>query len=149
MKQKRQTAILSIIGEKKINTHSKLIEELNKLGFCVTQATVSRDIKELGIIKVLDNNGRYIYSLNESPQKDVQLNVFSNSVIHIDFAQNIVVIKTHPGTASAVAASLDETMKEQILGSIAGDDTVFMVTHSLEQAKEVCNKLCDMIVNKQ
>ena len=143
MKYKRQGQIIKIIKEKPIKTHEQLIEELEKEGYSVTQATVSRDIKDLGLIKVpVQGNGAvYAISHGAADGTDKNINMFSDTVLDIDSALHTVVIKTYPGMAQAVAASLDSIMKNEFLGSIAGDDTVLIIASSLEAAAEITEKL--------
>ncbi len=143
MKYKRQGQIVKIIKEKPIKTHEQLIEELNKAGYAVTQATVSRDIKDLGLIKVPVQGGGSVYSISRGIEDDSEkkLNMFSDAVIDIDNALHTVVIKTYPGMANAVAASVDSIMKNEFLGSIAGDDTVLIIASSPESALHITEKL--------
>lgn len=138
MKNSRHEAILTIIKENKIRTHERLVEELSKLGIYVTQATVSRDIKELGVIKVPDSEGS-IYAV--SARWDNPLRKFAADVISVKEAGNLVIIRTQPGMASAVAAAVDKEMHSEIAGSIAGDDTIFIAAESLTVAKELTDKL--------
>ena len=143
MKYKRQGQILKIIKEKEIKTHEQLIEELDKSGYSVTQATVSRDIKDLGLIKVPVKSGGSIYAASHSiaAEGDNKINIFYDTVLEVDCALHTVVIKTYPGMASAVAASVDSMMKNDFLGSIAGDDTLLIITASPEAALNMTEKL--------
>lgn len=143
MKYKRQGQIIKIIKEKNIQTHEQLIDELNKLGFSVTQATISRDIKDLGLIKVPVQGGGSIYSVSDISDSgsETKPDMFSDTVIDIDCAMHTVVIKTHPGMAPAVAASVDSFMKKDFLGSIAGDDTVLIIASDTEAASDINKKL--------
>ncbi len=136
MKNKRQLAIISIINEQPIKTHEQIVGELEKRGFSVTQATVSRDIKDLCLIKKPDG----VYSVADNVMYEGQ-NTFIKSVISVDYAGHMIVIKTTPGTASAVAAFTDETLGKEIMGSIAGDDNIFMVVKSEETARYVTTRL--------
>ena len=138
MKNSRHEAILSIIRENKIRTHEKLVEELSKLGIYVTQATVSRDIKELGVIKVPDSDGS-IYAV--SARWDNPLRKFAADVVSVTEAGNLVIVRTHPGMASAIAAAVDKELHSEIAGSIAGDDTIFIAAESLAVAGELSEKL--------
>ena len=138
MKNSRHEAILSIIKENKIRTHEKLVEELSKQGICVTQATVSRDIKELGVIKVPDGESS-IYAV--SGRWDNPLKKFATDVTSVTEAGNLVIVRTHPGMASAVAAAVDKEMHNEIAGSIAGDDTIFIAAESIVIAHELTDKL--------
>lgn len=143
MKYKRQGQIIKIINEKQIKTHEQLIEELTKAGYDVTQATVSRDIKELGLVKAPSQSGGSCYSMpaDTGENADKHLNLFLDTVKCISSALHTVVIRTYPGMASAVAASLDSVMRTDILGSIAGDDTVLIITPSEDAAVEVAARL--------
>ncbi len=138
MKNSRHDAILTIIKENKIRTHERLVEELSKLGIYVTQATVSRDIKELGVIKVPDSEGS-IYAV--SARWDNPLRKFAGDVVSVLEAGNLVIVRTHPGMASAVAAAVDKEMHNEIAGSIAGDDTIFIAVENFSVAHELTEKL--------
>ncbi len=144
MKNKRQNAILDIIRAKDIETQDDLIGELAKAGYSVTQATVSRDIRELKLIKVTADTGKYKYTVpevKEDAENGVYITAFSPSVKSVEAAMNMVVIKTYPGLASAVAASLDSLSDLDIIGCVAGDDTVLAVTHTPETANQVCQRI--------
>ncbi len=143
MKYKRQGQIIKIIKEKQIKTHEQLIDELNKAGYNVTQATVSRDIKDLGLIKLPVQGGGSVYAVSQISEQDSdrQLNMFSDAVLDIDCALHTVVIKTYAGMAQAVAASVDALMKNEFLGSVAGDDTVLIIAASPESAADIAEKL--------
>lgn len=150
MKYKRQGQIIKIIKEKNIKTHEQLIEELNKLGYNVTQATISRDIKDLGLVKIPISGGGAIYSVSSTSDSETnkKLDMFSDTVIDIDSAMHTVVIKTYPGMAQAVAASVDSMMKNEFLGSIAGDDTVLIIAYDKESAIEITEKLRKIFKSK-
>lgn len=143
MKYRRQGQILKIIQEQNIKTHEQLIGELNKNGFNVTQATVSRDIKELGLIKIPLPGGESVYSSSKDipEEMDRRINMITDTVRSVDYAMNNVVVKTYPGMASAVAASVDSTLRGDFLGSIAGDDTLLIITKNEEKAAEFAEKL--------
>ncbi len=144
MKYRRQGQILKIIHDKNIKTHEQLINELNKIGFKVTQATVSRDIKELGLIKIPlpGGEGSVYSSSNEIPEDmDRRINMITDTVRSVEYAMNSVVVKTYPGMASAVAASVDASMRGDFLGSVAGDDTLLIIAKSEEKAAEITDKL--------
>lgn len=145
MKYKRQSAIMHIIRENKLRTHAELMDKLKENGFDVTQATVSRDIKELGIVKVPSDMGTvYALATNTYIQTERKIKAISDTVLEIDSAMHTVVVKTYPGMASAVAASLDGSMKGEFLGSIAGDDVLLIITQGIEDAQNLANKLRDM-----
>lgn len=143
MKYRRQGQILKIIHEKNIKTHDQLIRELEKSGFKVTQATVSRDINELGLIKVPLPGGGSVYASSKDIPEDMDrsISMITDTVRSVDYAQNDVVVKTYPGMASAVAASVDSAMRGDFLGSIAGDDTLLIIAASEEKAAEITEKL--------
>lgn len=149
MKYKRQGQILKIIKSKKIKTHEQLIEELNKSGFSVTQATVSRDIKEMGLIKAPDPEGGSMYAMASGISGEGKpINIFSDAVRDIECALHTVVVKTYPGMASAVAASVDSAMHNEFLGSIAGDDTLLIIASDEEKAAEIMKKLRKFFASK-
>ena len=142
MKYKRQGQILRIIHEKNIKTHEQLIGELNKCGYNVTQATVSRDIKELGLIKIPLPDGGSVYSSSKDiPEElDRRINMITDTVISVDYAMNNIVVKTYPGMASSVDAS----MRNEFLGSIAGHDTLHIIARNEEKAAEIAEKLIQL-----
>ena len=143
MKQKRHQKILNIISEKDVKTQEQLTEELKNMGFMVTQATVSRDIKELGLIKIPLSDGSYKYAITREEKKDSRehLTIFSKSIISIKSAMHTIVVKTHSGMAQAVAASLDMIMGHEFVGSIAGDDTIIIIMEKTKSAEEMVVKL--------
>ncbi len=130
MKYKRQAKIIELIKDYKIETQEELVKLLQDSGYKVTQATISRDIKELRLIKVLDSNGVYKYAtINEqkSSTNERFKKVFKDTVVSIDSAQQIIVIKTIIGAANVVAAALDALDIQEVVGTIAGDDTIFLL----------------------
>lgn len=143
MKYKRQGRIIKIIDDMNIHTHEELIAELKNEGFNVTQATVSRDIKELGLIKVPSEDGGSVYSLpvKKGEGSGTRFDVISDMMKSVTSALHTIVINTYPGMASAVAAALDSTMTDDILGSIAGDDVVLIITQSVEKAQQLENRI--------
>ncbi len=145
-KAQRLTKIKEIITKNDIDTQSALADALNSFGFNATQATVSRDIKELGLIKVPSQNGSYKYALPTDTEetKSVSskiLNVFCESVISINYSENIIVVKTLSGSANAAAALIDKLNVPDIFGCIAGDDTIMVVVSAANKAPEVADKL--------
>ena len=149
MKNNRQREILNIISQKVVVTQEDLQAELLALGFDVTQSTVSRDIKELRLIKSHDADGNYRYI---SPalsgfkrEKSHYADMFVKSVISVDFAVNNVVIKCHAGMASSACVAVDELFGDMMLGSLAGDDTIIIVTTSEESCNIVSEKLSKFI----
>ena len=148
MKNSRHTRILEIINDHVIETQDDLIAKLKESGYNVTQATVSRDIKQLGLIKTAIKDGGYKYtsSKNENSGNENKLkNIMRETAVNAQNAQNIVVVKTFPGMANAAAAALDALAEEAIVGSIAGDDTIFIVVHSNEEASEFTNYIREII----
>lgn len=149
MKYSRHSKIFEIIENKDIETQDELALELRSCGFQVTQATVSRDIKEMRLIKVLTKDGRYKYASireKEGAVNDRFLKIFRNSVTSIDFAGNIIVIKTLVGSASAAAVSIDALNLKQIVGSIAGDDTIFLVVKEADMVQELLSQFNELLV---
>lgn len=148
MRNKRHDAILELIRDNDIETQQELTVALSSIGFDVTQATVSRDIKELRLLKQLNSRGRYVYKQNEpTREKDVSDKmsvIFSKSVVSVDYAANTVVIKTLAGMAQGAAAALDATHQPDFLGSIAGDDTIFVIARSEAAAQKFCKKIKNM-----
>ena len=149
MKSKRQTMILEIIAQQEIETQNQLMEALQNLGVRSTQATISRDIKELRLIKTLAPDGAYRYAApprEEAAEPDTRLErIFRECVIRLDTAQNIVVIHTLPGLANAAASALDKMELPHLVGTIAGDDTAFLAMRSVADAQEFCREIEDMI----
>ncbi len=144
MKRNRHQQMMSLIKENDIKTQEQLTEMLKNSGFQVTQATVSRDIKELGLVKTNAASGGYKYSVRKAVEiqdTSEHLSIFSKAVISVDCAINQVVIKTYAGMAQAVAASLDRIMNHNMLGSIAGDDTVLLILRTEEDAHKTVDKL--------
>ena len=145
MKPNRQAKILELIEQKDIETQEQLLTELEICGFATTQATISRDIKELRIIKELGPNGMYRYSTapkQAEPTCTAKLNsIFKQCVINCDHAQNIVVIKTMPGLASAACSAIDAMNMDMIIGTIAGDDTAFLLLRDTASASAFCTDI--------
>lgn len=143
MKYKRQNKIVKIVKSTPVHTHDELIDILKNEGFKVTQATVSRDIKELGLIKVPASDGSSVYSVPETTGEvtTTRIDMISESVKNVTAACHTVVINTYPGMASAVAAAIDSAMHKEMLGSIAGDDTVLLIAQSEEKAEELEKKI--------
>ena len=148
MKLRRHEAIIDLVNNQDINTQEELMENLQKQGFKVTQATVSRDIKELRIFKALGKDGKYRYSTGGRNALDKTSgfeSLFASSVEEVDSAENIVVIKTLTGMAQAVCMSLDNIDFENIVGTIAGDDTIFVLCRNLKATEEMLNKFRKLI----
>ncbi len=138
VRKDRQNTILRLIGEEPISTQDDLIRKLRSYGYDVTQATVSRDIKELKLIKTVGPRGKSIYSINQSDldQYSAQYStILSGAIRGTDYARNLCVIKTHAGMANAACAALDSMNKEGVVGTIAGDDTIFVCCRTDEDAR--------------
>ena len=151
MKQKRHEKIMELIEHYEIETQEELADRLQQEGFRVTQATVSRDIRELRLSKVPGQNGRQKYVLlnrQEHQMAEKYVGILREAFVSMDWAQNILVIKTVSGMAMAVAAALDKIDWKEIVGCIAGDDTVMCAIRTLEDTKTVMTEL-DKIVRKQ
>lgn len=145
MKHTRQKQIIDIIKSKIIFTQEDLQNELLNLGFDVTQSTVSRDIKELKLYKSRDKEGNYRYVTNNVRSDNTQRNIFTSSVLSVDYALNNVVIKCRTGMASGACVALDDIFHEYMLGSLAGDDTIIVVTHSVEDSKTLVEQINNIL----
>ncbi len=148
MKQKRQRAILELIDKEEISTQEELTEKLKKMGYKVTQATVSRDIKELKLIKVhSDKKGNKYSHVSEGISKNSSgssaklFTIITEAVTSVDYANNIVIVRTLQGMAQGVAFAIDNLHQEGIMGSIAGDDTIMVVTKTEEIAEKLVNAI--------
>ena len=148
MKNDRQDMILAIIAGEAIETQEQLIERLRERGINSTQATISRDIKQLHLIKEPAGGGRYRYAVSAHKTKlnfaDRLQTILRESILSVDYAQNIVVLKTMPGLAGAAGAAFDGMELPQMVGSIAGDDTVMMVMRDAESAAEITAEIASM-----
>jgi transcriptional regulator of arginine metabolism len=148
MKYSRHAKIIEIIEKSVIETQEEIAEKLKELGFDVTQATVSRDIKELRLIKVMTEDGRYKYApftQSENTISNKLLNIFSESFVSSDYANNIVILKTLPGMAQACASAIDSLKWTEIVGTIAGDDTVMIICRAEKIAEELVNRFNKMV----
>ena len=148
MKNKRQRAILDIIDNQEVETQEELQELLSGKGFNVTQATVSRDIKELKLVKVegSHNNIKYAPLTGKALTIPEQLlPVFAHGFVSADYANNLVVVKTLPGMAQAVASAVDSLKLPNLLGTIAGDDTILVVCRTEEYADNVVDTLINLL----
>lgn len=148
MKNARQAEILRLIGNYHIETQEELADLLNKEGYQVTQATVSRDIRELQLIKVADGPGRSRYSVIQKdmiPLNKKYSRVLKDAFVSAEEAGNILVLKVVPGMAMAAAAALDSLGMEEIVGCIAGDDTIFCAIRTQQDVKAVVQKLRELI----
>ena len=144
MKKGRQAEIIKIIERQNVETQQELAQLLMDAGFDVTQATVSRDIKALKLSKVPAGNGHQKYVLLRNDEKHLSakyVNVLKEGFVSMDMAQNILVVKTVSGMAMAVAAAIDNLKYPEIVGSIAGDDTIMMAIRSVEDTKSIMNQI--------
>ncbi len=148
MKNKRQETILMLIEENVIVTQDELQDMLLKSGYNVTQSTVSRDIKDLRILKAQDFNGIYRYMTPRGNQMAVNdksrehfIDIFKKSVTSVQYAVNNIVIKCYNGMAQGACVALDTLFNNEILGSLAGDDTIIVITATEEDAQKLCNQL--------
>ena len=144
MKSKRHNRILEIINKKEIETQEELAEELKKSGFEVTQATISRDIKILKLLKVQSISGKYRYVAPTKEERNINDKLFSilaNSAISVEKVDKFVVVKTLTGAASAAAEAIDSLYSEDIAGTIAGDNTIFILIRTDEKALELIREL--------
>ncbi len=148
MKLRRQFAIMDIISNQHITTQEELGKALRNEGYNVTQATVSRDIKELQLVKVPDQDS-YRYAMPETTSlkgtEERMIRVFKDSVINLDYSENIIVIKTMPGAAQSVASVIDNAGDPHILGSVAGDDTILVVVKPAKDVEKVLQGFESMI----
>lgn len=148
MKIARHAKILELIETYEIETQDELAQRLCDEGFNVTQATVSRDIREMKLTKIATEKGRQKYAVissNDSEVTERMTRVFKEAVVKMDYAQNIIVVKTLAGMGMAVGVALDNMQNSEILGTIAGDDTVFCVVRSHNQATAIIEKLYRII----
>lgn len=148
MKTKRQTKMLELIKKHNIETQEELSDYLQKEGYQVTQATVSRDIRELKLTKVAMSNGRQKYAALTEANEDLSekyTRVFRDAFVSMDRAQNILVIKTVSGMAMAVAAAIDAMHLHEIVGCIAGDDTIMCAVRSVDDTIAVMSRLRKLV----
>jgi transcriptional regulator of arginine metabolism len=149
MKSQRQAKIMEIIANQNVETQEQLLALLQEEGFRGTQATISRDIKELRIIKELTSLGTYRYtaSANEvSGSFSAKMNtIFRECVTSFDYAQNIIVIRTLPGLASAAGSAIDSMNMNMVVGTLAGDDTVMVVMRDSNSAAAFCGEIKNLI----
>ncbi len=145
MKGERQARILDILSKNEVHTQEEITELLRAEGFKVTQATVSRDLRELKLSKNMSSNGGYKYGTNNFY---VNMNLNSSiiqSIVDVRYAMNNVVIKTYPGMAQAIASGVDSLQHKTILGCVAGDDTIIIVTDTEAGAEELCWQLRELM----
>ena len=149
MKNDRQSRILEIIEREPIDTQEQLQQRLQEQGITCTQATISRDIKQLHLIKEPIGQGKYRYAVSVQRNRlnvaDKLRTIFRESIVSVDYAQNIVVIKTMAGLANAAAAALDGLSIPYMVGSLAGDDTALLVMRDTESARSFCDEIHEML----
>lgn len=149
MKTDRQSMILEIIEREDVDTQEQLQQRLQEQGVRCTQATISRDIKQLHLIKEPVGQGRYRYTVSSQRNRlnvaDKLRTIFRESIISVDYAQNIVVVKTMAGLANAAAAALDGMNVPYMVGTLAGDDTAFLLMRDTESAKTFCEEIHEML----
>ncbi len=148
MKSERQNRILELVSKYEIETQEDMIERLRAEGYMVTQATVSRDLKELKLTKALTARGTYRYCVSQSRNHTGNMrinNAMADSILHVDYSLNNVVIKTYPGLAQAVASSIDAMNMHSILGCVAGDDTIIIVSRDVESSAQISEKIRELM----
>lgn len=149
LKSKRHNKILEIINKRDIETQEELAEALRSDNFDVTQATVSRDIKNLKLLKVQNSNGRYKYVEPNKELNDINdklESILSNAAISVENVDKFVVVKTLTGSAMAVAEAIDTLFDTEVAGTIAGDNTIFILVRSLDKAEELVEKVKSKIL---
>lgn len=149
MKINRHAKIIELINKYNIETQEELAEYLNREGFKVTQATVSRDIRDLKLTKIPTNDGRQKYAIHqtaETEMSDKYIRVLKDGYVSMDMAQNILVIKTVSGMAMAVCAAIDSMKWNEVVGSIAGDDTIMCAIRSVDDTIKVMDKISKIIL---
>ncbi len=147
MRYSRQNKILELIGGREVETQDQLQDLLKEAGYKVTQATISRDIKELQLVKVLTSSGKYKYTVgryDDRPISDRFVKIFRESTLSINSSGNIIVVKTLSGCGNAAAEGIDTLEIEHVIGSVAGDNTIMIViddANNAEQVKEILNSM--------
>lgn len=148
MKINRHAKIVELIQKYNVETQEELADYLNQAGFQVTQATVSRDIRDLRLTKIPTEHGRQKYVVLQTPKEELggkYRRILKDGYISMDMAQNILVIKTVPGMAMAVAAAVDEMHWHEVVGCIAGDDTIMCAIRSVEETTAVMEKISGIV----
>lgn len=148
MRYSRQNKILEIIGKNEVDTQERLASLLRDEGYEVTQATISRDIKELQLVKTLSPSGNYKYAVNKSgdlPVTERFVKIFKQTVISVDSAENLIIIKTLAGCANAAGETIDTSNMTHVKGSIAGDNTLLIIVDSKENVPELLDEFNNLI----
>jgi transcriptional regulator of arginine metabolism len=148
MKGQRHVKIREIITNHEIETQDELVDSLRNAGYNVTQATVSRDIKELHLMKIALDDGRYKYSMpadqRYNPMQRLK-RALSDHFVHIDYTENLVVLKCLPGTANTISALLDSLEWNEIMGTISGDDTILIICRTKEQSSSFVDQIMSLL----
>ena len=149
MKFQRQSAIVELIAKHEIKTQEELSDKLREIGYNATQATISRDIKELRLVKTTSAAGGYKYSMPETTAESGYMpklkTIFKECVTKVDYVQNIVVVRTLNGMANAAAAAIDAMKIDDVVGILAGDDTIFIVLKEVHEAVELTDAVRSML----
>ncbi len=148
MRYSRQNKVLELISKYEIETQEKLCQMLKDSGYNVTQATVSRDIKELQLVKILSPTGKYKYTVsnsNDGPINDRFIKIFKETILKVDAAGNIIVVKTLSGCGPAAGEAIDSLGLNHIIGSVAGDNTVLLVINDIANIKEILSEFDNIL----
>lgn len=149
MKGIRQFRIKELVTNQAIETQEELVEALRASGMQVTQATVSRDMKELMLIKVPAGEGKYIYSIPQEKQRQNPIHKLKRALldhfVHIDYTDNLVVLKCMPGNANAIGVLIDSTEWAEVMGTICGDDTILIICRTKKQSGEVVERILELL----
>lgn len=150
IKNDRRQALLQLIRENRIETQEELVERLRQDGFAVTQGTISRDIRDLHLIKVTEADGksRYRQQLPHPSEEDAFIPILQQAALCAEAAGNLVVVKTHVGMGSAVGAAVDAMPQVDCVGTLAGDDTLLIVARTAQDASEICGLLMSLILKE-
>ena len=153
MKKNRQMKVLEIISKHDVETQDELIELLKAEEYYVTQATISRDIRELDLIKVSTQRGTYKYTVSSHAENEKKKtsnfgNALVSSLVSIDFAGNVIVVKTVPGMSNAIAIEIERIHMPEMLGCVAGDDTIIMVMRNEDKAMDISARLRELLSGK-
>jgi transcriptional regulator of arginine metabolism len=148
MRYSRQNKILDIINSTEVETQERLVTLLKKSGYKVTQATISRDIKELQLVKILSSSGKYKYSVgsnNDQPVTDRYIKIFRDTILTVAASNNIIVLKTLTGCANAACEAIDSLNMQNIIGTIAGDNTIFVVVNDQANVSMLVSRFNELI----
>lgn len=149
MNSLRHKIIIETIKNNQIKTQDELLAKLKEQGLVTTQATISRDIKKLGLFKALSENGEYVYAFSEVSKINTSksFGILTHSIIKLDYSLNTVVIKCNPGTANAVCSCIDGMNYDKIVGTLAGDDTIFVLMQATEHSAKFISYINKIIKN--